>query len=92
MTTVYLLIQAIPAQGGPSQQEGSGLLVPLGIIISVVTTLAGAIVALFLLYRKTNADFIAEKERRHADALEYERTLSGFREKLASRKDGHGTA
>lgn len=77
------------AQASPPNEVG-GLIVPLSIIVSVVTALAGSLAFLFKLYRRSNTDLIAEKEKRHEDALEYERTLGALREKLARRKEnGH---
>lgn len=89
MRSLTAVLQA--AQGGPAP-EGSGLIVPLSIIVSVVVALAGALAFVFKLYRKTNIDLIEEKEKRLRDALEYERTLGALREKLARRKGGeHGS-
>jgi hypothetical protein len=88
MNTIDLLQDSSKVIHAP---DGNGLIVPLGIIASIVSALAGAIAFVFMLYRKANSDLISEKEKRHEDALEYERTLSALKERLASRRNGHGT-
>lgn len=83
-TLRLLLLNDPPVSGG--------LTVPLSIIIAVVSALAGALTFFFGLYRKSQADLIIEKDKRHQDALEYERTLSALKERLASRRDGHANS